>query len=103
MKKQMKINIPCNECLVLAICKHKDKLVCQLLYDYMDIHLCTNKGKRVGMKQYGKDKNKIWNQIAHQFRKDDQDMFIDAPNSDGVYILTKEERTYTNQITMTRI
>jgi hypothetical protein len=61
--------------------------MCQILYDYMDMHLCIDKAEEVGLTQYVKDKDKIWSQIRDYFRKDNGDVLIDAPNSQGMYML----------------
>ena len=90
----MKINIPCNQCICLAVCKHKTILMCHLLYDYMDVHFCMKKRYTIGLKQYRKDKKKVWKQIQEQFRKQDINVLINTTiNSTGWYLLNHKKIT----------
>ena len=37
--------IPCKDCLVLAACKSKSVIICDLIYDYMEINVHYTDGK----------------------------------------------------------
>ncbi len=85
--------IPCNECICLAICRHKINLICPVLYDFMEVNLSMSRCYEVGMEQHTKQREDIWKQVKYQFRKEDEYVFIDTPsNSTGMYMLENKGR-----------
>ena len=94
----MKIDIPCNECLVLAVCKHKITLKCELLYDYMDECLDKQLGYKAGIKQYNKARGRVWEQLIHHFRKVDEDVIIKSSVLPGFYLINKRSSNDFNLI-----
>lgn len=38
--KRFKMEIPCKFCICLAICKWKEQIYCNILYDFMDTNTC---------------------------------------------------------------
>ena len=43
----MKEDLPCNNCLVLAVCKHRIAITCDMLYDYVAKDISVEKLKMV--------------------------------------------------------
>ena len=48
----MNTTIPCHNCITLAACKHKTKILCDILYDWADSHR-TAKYKDEMQKTFG--------------------------------------------------
>ena len=92
------MEIPCKDCLVLAACKQKFIINCEIIYDYMDKHLDKDVCYRVGIKQYNKARGRVWEQLIHHFRKVDEDVIIKSSVLPGFYLINKRSSNDFNLI-----
>jgi len=58
--------IPCKDCLILPVCKNKESIICEYLYDFMEENASYTKGGK-----FIQDKKGIqaWSQINELFKK----------------------------------
>lgn len=64
------MKIPCEECIVLAICRQKTDFKCDILYDFMNKNIEYENGKVVN----GSQSYKIWCEINKYFQRADTEI-----------------------------
>jgi hypothetical protein len=86
--------IPCKECLVLAACKSKKQILCNILYQFMDNNI--NYEDRSGEMIYTECANSAWEQIEELFQKSDTDISLVTGGRNPEYLIesiVKKERS----------
>jgi hypothetical protein len=84
--------IPCIDCLVLAACKSKETIICDILINYMrknTVYERTNGGKLL-------EGIEVWNQVDHLFQREDDEVWIrpsDQSRDDYTIVSKDRERT----------
>ena len=84
-------SIPCKDCLVLAACKNKKTIICDLLVNHMrknTVYKKTNGGKLL-------EGIEVWNQVDRLFQREDAEVWIrPSDQSKDDYTIVSKDRDH---------
>ena len=85
--------IPCKDCLVLAICKSKDHVECDLLYEYMYNNIEYDDTPGGGFMIPTDEGLRVWAEVESYFQREFLQVTVcsDVPTRPGFYAVSSKD------------